>query len=520
MPQKQARFCYNFVGFLRNNQRGRILMKKKTVIALAVAAGLFLCIIIMAISAANNPKRLVADALANTANDVNGMYLVDYANRLVNGGSVTVTGSLKPLKGTDADAELKVYTDFSRMRFATSGKIKEGKTVKVDMRSAFDGNNISIECPQIVKKPYGVSLKQLPSNLPKSIFNPERDGDKVKLNKNFYEYLTRLYKTVSNDKTLANEAKRLKRDYQKRIVTALMNNARISKSSEKISVSGQQLSCSVVTLDFDRKTLADAVSEFVTAAKHDKNLESFLLKCYSNYDFGIKDADDMVDDFYARLDRLKRAVKDYDGDLTIWFYITKSGKRIARINIDTDGKNYDGKRVSYEMSLELGKNVKTAEEISFEFDSSEGDSFDITYSVRQNDRKAYKASVAVKYDFAHGRDGSCGIAFKWDKKSGGYTLSLDRRNKITGIEGKLTTRGDAYTFSIENIDTSRGSVKDSYGNKISEYGIKVTFDKTDRAFNPSRFTDVTKLSYEDYQTLKSDYKKGIADIKSAWFKKQ
>ena len=89
-------------------------MKKKTVIALAVTAGLILCIIIMAISAANNPKRLVADALYNTSNDVKGMYLVDYANRLINGGSVSVSGSLKPVSGKDADAQLKVYTDFSR----------------------------------------------------------------------------------------------------------------------------------------------------------------------------------------------------------------------------------------------------------------------------------------------------------------------------------------------------------------------------------------------------------------------
>ena len=119
-------------------------MKKKTVIAIAVTAGLILCIIIMAISAANNPKRLVADALYNTSNDVKGMYLVDYANRLINGGSVSVSGSLKPVSGKDADAQLKVYTDFSRMRFAALGKISEGKTVHFNIRSAFNGNDFSI----------------------------------------------------------------------------------------------------------------------------------------------------------------------------------------------------------------------------------------------------------------------------------------------------------------------------------------------------------------------------------------
>ena len=69
-------------------------MKKKSVIAGAIAAGLFLCIIILCICASNNPRNIVRGALSNTANDISGIYLVDYANKLLNGGSVTVTGNL------------------------------------------------------------------------------------------------------------------------------------------------------------------------------------------------------------------------------------------------------------------------------------------------------------------------------------------------------------------------------------------------------------------------------------------
>ena len=66
----------------------------------------------MCAAASNNPKNLVSGALSNTANDISKIELIDYANRLVNGGSVTLTGSLKPVSGKDADVALKVYSDF------------------------------------------------------------------------------------------------------------------------------------------------------------------------------------------------------------------------------------------------------------------------------------------------------------------------------------------------------------------------------------------------------------------------
>ena len=495
-------------------------MKKKSVIAGAVAAGIFLLLIILCISAAANPKNLVAGALTNTSNDISKIYVVDYAGKLLNGGSVTVSCNTEKFSGKDADAELKVYTDFSRMRFAASGKIKEGRNVAASFSGAFNGKDISVESPLISKKPYGVSLRNLSNNLPKSVFNPETGDEDLKLNKNVYEYLTKLYNTVSSDKALANESKKLTRDYERRLVNALLDHARITTGSEKISAGGKQLNCTVVTLDFDRKSLEDAVSELVSYAKHDKNLESYLLKVYSNYDYGIKDADDKVDDFYDRLDAFKRSVKDYDGDMTIWLYITKSGKRIARINVDTDGKNKRGTRIAYEMSLELGKNVRNSEEISFTLDTSEGRSLDLAYSVRQNDKLAYKASVSYKTGTRTLKREQT-ISFKWDKKGGGYTLTKDKNGNITNYEGKLTQRGDAYTFSLENIDWSynKKGFSESDSTSYADYNLKITFDRTDRGFNPSRYIEITKMSAEEIKSLRNDVTNAYKDVKDTWFTK-
>lgn len=498
-------------------------MKKKGIIAGAIAVCVFLLIIVLCAATAGNPKNMVGSALTNTIRDASKIELFDYSKRLLNGGSVNVKTNLMPLSGKEADAEVKLYTDFTRMRFAAAGKIKEGRNTAASFKTSFNGYDISFESPQIAKNPYGVSLRNASRNLHGSIFDPEHPDDKVELDKNLYDYLTRLGKTVSNDKSLSNEFKKLSAKYEKLLVTSLMDNARVSTSSDRITAGGQQISCNIVSLDLDRKSMSDAVSQLVAAAKHDRDLESFLLKSFSNFDYGIKDADDMVDDFYEMLDSYKRSVKNYDGDMTIWFYITKSGKRIARIDVDTDGKNSRGTRVAYEMSLDLGKNVKTSDEISFSFNSSEGDKIDISYSVRQNDKAAYKATLDMTYELTHsiGKQASYGLSFKWDKKFGGYTLTAEKNGSIISAEGKLLRKGGTYELTLQNLETSGKftSVSDKFKSPVADYKIVVTFDSVDRAFNPSRYTEITKLSYEDFKGLTDDSKKAYEDNKTAWFKK-
>ena len=497
-------------------------MKKKGI--LAGAAGLFiLLIIIICICASNNPRSLVEGALANTARDASSIEFIDYANRLLNGGSVTVNANLAPLSEKDADAELKVYADFSRMRFASSGKIKEGRDTVASFKGAFNGNDFSFESPQIGPKPYGVSIRNIQKNLPRSIFDPENPDEKVEIDKNLYEYLLKLNKTVAGNKELSKEYAKLTRTYQRLLVTSLMDNARVSTSTDRITAGGQQINCTIVTLDFDRKSLAEAASQFVTAAKHDRDLESFLLKCYSNTDYGIKDADDMVDDFYEKLDNFKRSVKDYDGDMTVWFYITKSGKRVARIDVDTDGRNSRGARVAYEISLELGKNVRSSEELSFAFKSSEGDNLDISYSIRQNDKTAYKASFGFTYDLTHsgGKKASNSLSFKWDKKAGGYTLTGDSNGDIISLEGKLQRKGGTYVMSLLNLEATGKykKISDKFTSPVEDYKLTVTFDSVDRSFNPSRYTEITKMNIGDYKAFKEDTKAAYEDIRDTWFKK-
>ena len=499
-------------------------MKKKGIIAGAAAVCVFLLIVILCVNSAGNPRSMVESALANTVRDASGITLVDYTRRLLNGGSVTVNGSLAPVSGRDANAELKVYTDFSHMRFAASGKIKEGRDTQATFKTAFNGTDFSLESPQIGKKAYGISVRRLQNNLPRSIFDPENtEEEKIKVDKNLYEYLLRLNKTVSGDKELSRDYSKLLRNYERLLVSSLLDNARITKGSDRIATGGQQVNCSVITLDFDRKSLSDAVSQFVSAAKHDRDLEAFLLKSFSNSDYGIKDADDMVDDFYGRLDSFKRSVKDYDGDMTVWIYITNSGKRIARIDVDTDGRNSKGARVAYEMSLDLGKNVKTSEEISFAFKSSEGDKIDVSYYVRQNDRTAYKASFAASYDLTNsgGKKAACALSFKWDRKGGGYTLTLDSNAEILSLEGKLLKKGGTYELSLQNLETSGRFKKlsDKFTSPVEDYKLTVTFDSVDRSFNPSRYTEITKMNYADYTAFRDDTKKAYEDIRGTWFKK-
>ena len=114
-----------------------------------------------------------------------------------------------------------------------------------------------------------------------------------------------------------------------------------------------------------------------------------------------------------------------------------------------------------------------------------------------------------------------GISFKWDKKAGGYTLSCHDNNKIVNLEGKLTMKGDAYVFTFDNIERYKNTkkIEESFDKELPGYGLKVTFDKTDRAPNTSRYVELTKMSAEDFKTLRADTKKAVAEIKDTWFTK-
>ena len=175
------------------------------------------------------------------------------------------------------------------------------------------------------------------------------------------------------------------------------------------------------------------------------------------------------------------------------------------------------------MSLDLGRSVINSEEISFSLDQSTGRSLNISYSVRQNDKTAYKASIKMTETAKKGKVRyNSGLSFKWDKKGGGYTLSMEANGSLLNLEGKLSKKGNVYGFTLENLDaTGRyNSVTKGLTAPISDYGLKVTFNGSDRAPNPARYQEITKMSAEDYKTLRSDAKKAYGEVIDAWFKKQ
>ena len=113
-----------------------------------------------------------------------------------------------------------------------------------------------------------------------------------------------------------------------------------------------------------------------------------------------------------------------------------------------------------------------------------------------------------------------GLSFKWDKKGGGYTLAMENKGSILNLEGKLSKKGGVYEFTFENLEaTGRfNSVTRDLKAPVSDYKIKVTFKGSDRSVNPPRYTEITRMSAEDYKSLRNDAKKAYMDVINNWFK--
>ena len=78
-----------------------------------------------------------------------------------------------------------------------------------------------------------------------------------------------------------------------------------------------------------------------------------------------------------------------------------------------------------------------------------------------------------------------------------------------------------YVLSFENLEATGKfrKISDKFTSPVADYRLTVTFDSVDRSFNPSRYTEITRMSYSDYKAFKDDTKNAYEDIRDTWFKK-
>jgi hypothetical protein len=394
--------------------------------------------------------------------------------------------------------------------------IYDEEDVMVQPRIYYGKDSVVATCPELFDGAYGINFKKLDKNLPDSIFDPDEDTD-YSLPEGLYDYLMGLSENTKGNEALKRDLAKAAARYEKFMIQTIFKYAEVEKSSDKIKVGGDNISCTVITVNVDEDAIVLIMQDLIDYINNDKSLEDLLTRYFEAvpntsllYGYGSYDADDMVDEFYDAVDELEDSldyIEDMKIDLEGVFYITKSGKRIAQMEFDFD---VNGEKA--EIEVVLGKNVAKTKEMSLSIKTSDDYELSIEYEVDEDSAKAYEAEIKVSSKDWWSED-SYKMSISWDKKSGDFEYKFKGDYDEFVLQGNLLKKGDKYIFVLEKVKTD-GTPVDGIG----DLELTITVDTRDPAPKaPSRYTDIVLMEEDDFEDLFDEIQDGIEDIEDEFF---
>ena len=489
--------------------------KKLYIIVGSAVAGTLLIVGIVAAVLSNRPSALITSAAVNTAKDIRKIEAFQTIEKVSNGGSVAVSANLDKY-ANDISIQGKVYTDVKNSRGAYEMTIYDDEDVMVQPRIYYGKDSFVATCPELFDGAYGINFKKLDKNLPDSIFDPDEDTD-YSLPEGLYDYLIELSENSKGNKELERDLAKAATRYEKFMIQTVLKYADVEKSSDKIKVGGDNISCTVITINVDEDAIVLIMQDLIDYINNDKSLEDLLTRYYEAmpnmsliYGYGGYDAEDMVDAFYDEIDDLEDSldyIEDMKIDLEGVFYITKSGKRIAQMEFDFD---VNGEKT--EIEVVLGKNIAKTKEMSLSVKTNDDYEMSIEYEVEEDSAKAYEAEIKVAYK-DYWDDESYKMSISWDKKAGDFEFKGKSDYSDFSLEGTLNKKGDKYIFVLEKIKSDGRAI-----DGVDDLELTITVDTRDPAPKaPSRYTDIILMEEDDFEDLFEEIEDGIEDIEDEFF---
>ena len=483
--------------------------KKGLIIGGSVAGAALLALVIVSLVVANTPSALIIRSAANTISDAKRIEIIDLADDVANGGSIAVSANLDKLANDDVYAEAKIYTDAANLKSAYELTLTEDNNVILNSKAMFNEDKFAFSCPELFDGTYGISYKNIAKNLPGSIFDPDEETD-YSLDDEQFDRLLNLKETVKNDKNLQRDITNMSAKYRQVAIKAFVKYAEVGRGSKTITVGGDKISCTVITLTLDEEALAAATRDIIEYANNDKDLEKLLYRIAANSTY--EDPDDYVDNFFNSLDDIEDELDDMekeDIEISLDFYITKSGRRLARLDAEAEINSSRS-----EATILLGKNVATSKEISLTTTNSYGGTYSITYTVKEDSARLYEAQIEVEESNSRYTD-EYAVKVEWDKKSGDFELKYKDDYDTTVIKGNLVQKGDKYIFVLTNIRTGNNPIP-----YVKSLELTITIDRNDRMPNvPARYTEITTMNERDFKHLSEDIEEGVEKIWDEYFDK-
>ena len=192
-------------------------------------------------------------------------------------------------------------------------------------------------------------------------------------------------------------------------------------------------------------------------------------------------------------------LEDADAELSLTFYITKSGKEL--VGAEMEFEEY-GEKIK--ISAIAGPTWKDLEEISIRADDGYS-TYRMSYVVDTNDKNEYSAKLKVREDDYSVFEGE----FTWDKKSKDFKVEMtDDWGDTYGLEGALEVGSKTVKVELES------AYEDSYE---SDLGISVILSTSDKMPKMPSYTDVLEMSSDDFEDLIEEIEDAVYELEDIFY---
>ncbi len=498
---------------------GAVRQKKpwnKRIILAAVAAVAVLALIVVVIVSAvgNSPVKLVGDSIGNALSSAGDNELLATMEKALEGGSFAMElpvndltqwlfyGYGSPTVGEDGAAgtlSVKAYTDLPNGNLALTAQAPfAGEALNASFYVDADQGTVALSLPELLDDTYGVNVKKLRQTLPESFLAP--NSGSFALDEETFDQLLQQLEQFDGDVQKQNEAlvKQVRKTADK-LLSELLKNveeyAEIEKTNDEVTFVSSTAKVTRVQIAIDGAAMSKILKTTCKWAYESKDVEQTVTDICEQYAAQLAaaleeptaDAKELAEEFYDDLydmidmcDEIEDAWEDTE--LALEFYITKSGKRLVKLDVQLEGDGEDT-----QLTLTAGPTLAEPELIRVQYDD-EWESYDVTYSVEENTAKQYSAKLRAKED---GKTVSS-ASVSWDKKAGDLRVKYEDEYESVLVKGSLLLDRKSAVLYIRSITSDDDIVKPD---------LTLTVLTSDKMPQTPEYTEFLLLSEEELASL-------------------
>ena len=486
----------------------------KRLILAAAAAVLVLALHVVGIAAVagNSPVKLVMDSIGNTLESVGDDELLILAQKALHGGSFAFEMPVNDLEESliygygnpfvvtqDAAGTLgaKLYTDVDRQQLALTAQGPfAGQQLDASLYVNLDACALSM--PALLEETYGVNLKTLADTLPQSVFAPE-SGSGFAMDEETFEQLLQQLGQIDGEAKKQNEAlaKQTEKTVKKLVkkLAGILEEYAVEKGSDTLAFVSSEVKVTCVQLVMDGAAVSQTGKSMFRWIDEDKDVKKLVtMVCEQNAaQFGALTGDtavepeELVTRFYDWVGDMIDASDDLADDwedtvLSLDFYITKSGKRLVKLDARLD-EDADQMR----LTLTAGPSLGEPELICVQYQDAWQD-YELSYGVEESTSKQYSARLREKQNSVT----TASASVSWDKKEGDLRIKFENEDGTVLVKGSLLADKKSAALYIRSVTLDEDILKPE---------LTVTILADDKVPEMPAYTEILLLSEQELNAL-------------------